>query len=285
LCNEARPIDLWGEFMGCQGYQRSFTAYLDGELAQGQREAIERHVQRCAECRRDLETLRQTVGLLRSPLLPMEDAPEEVRARLTQKLRAVRQPMSWWERVRLQWRVAGAASQARTWGYGLAATALLFVVGASNLDRWNAPANPLHVGVGVSRTEALPRPDGHVAARLPQPVGEGVQIRSFVEYPVVVGRPAIVYLFVEPGRDLPDGEVRLYPAAGLSVGGPGVLQSDASYLLYQGPVTRQNPQSRWIPVELCAAREGTHILRVTVREAGRVLSEVTIPLRAVVPRS
>ncbi|HOQ29154.1 MAG TPA: zf-HC2 domain-containing protein, partial [Armatimonadota bacterium] len=105
MCNEARPIDLWGEFMGCQGYQRSFTAYLDGELAQGQREAIERHVQRCAECRRDLETLRQTVRLLRSPLLPMEDAPEEVRARLTQKLRAVRQPMSWWERVRLQWRV------------------------------------------------------------------------------------------------------------------------------------------------------------------------------------
>ena len=114
-------------------------------------------------------------------------------------------------------------------------------------------------------------------------MGEGVQIRSFVEYPVVVGRTAIVYFFVEPSRDLSDGEVRLYPAAGLSVGGPGILQSDASYLLYQGPVTRGNPQSQWIPVELCAAQEGTHFLRVVVREAGRVLSEARIPLRAVAP--
>lgn len=271
--------------MGCQGYQRSFTAYLDGELDRAQREAIDRHVRTCAACRRDLETLRQTIDLFRSPLLPMEDAPERVRGLLTQKIRAVRQPMGWLERVRLQWRVAGLASQARTWGYGLAATALLFVVGVSSLDRWNAPANPLHVGVGVSRSGAPPRPDAGVFASPQQPVIEGARVRSFVEYPIIVGRPAIVYLFVEPSRDLTDGEVRLYPAAGLSVGSPAVLQSDASYLLYRGPVMRRSPQSQWVPVVLRANQDGAHTLRVVVREAGRPTLEEKITITAVVPRN
>lgn len=274
--------DIWGELMGCQGYQRSFTAYLDGEVDRGQREAIDRHVRTCAACCRDLETLRRTVDLLRSPLLPMEDAPDRVRTLLTRKIHAVRQPMSWLERIRFQWRVAGMATQARTWGYGLAASALLLVAGASSLDRWNAPANPLHVGVGVLRGNP-PRPDaGGLTAPL-QPANGGARVRAWVECPVMVGRPAIVYFLVEPARDLPEGEVRLYPAAGLTVGGPAILQSDASYLLYRGPVMRRTPQSQWVPVELRATQEGTHTLRVAVREAGRPIMEEKITITAVAP--
>lgn len=279
--------------MGCQGYQRSFTAYLDGELERGQSEAIDRHVRTCAACRRDLETLRRTVDLLRSPLLPMEDAPDQVRTLLTRKIRAVRQPMSWLERIRFQWRVAGMATQARAWGYGLAASALLLVVGAGSLDRWNAPADPLHVGVGVLRGGDHPRPDSRIFSNPQQPAAEGARIRPFVEYPVVVGRsapvvvgrPAIVYLLVEPSRDLSDAEVRLYPAAGLAVGSPAVLQSDASYLLHRGPVTRRSPQSQWVPMNICAVQEGTHTLRVVVREAGRAIMEEKITLTAVAPRN
>ncbi|HIC96144.1 TPA: hypothetical protein EYP12_05905, partial [Candidatus Bipolaricaulota bacterium] len=41
------------------------SAYIDGELPPKEKAAVEEHLRECAECRRDLETLRRTVALLR----------------------------------------------------------------------------------------------------------------------------------------------------------------------------------------------------------------------------
>lgn len=66
-----------------QGVQKDLSAYLDGELDARERARVERHLQVCAECRADLESLRQTVKLLhlvpevrlpRSFLIPVSES-------------------------------------------------------------------------------------------------------------------------------------------------------------------------------------------------------------------
>lgn len=42
-------------------FQEELSAYLDGELRPGEREAVEQHLSTCPSCRWNLETLRQTV--------------------------------------------------------------------------------------------------------------------------------------------------------------------------------------------------------------------------------
>jgi hypothetical protein len=50
----------------------NLSAYIDDELAAAERARVERHLAVCADCRRDAETLRQTVTLLHSvPLQPV----------------------------------------------------------------------------------------------------------------------------------------------------------------------------------------------------------------------
>jgi len=50
----------------------NLSAYLDGELPPGERARVERHLAACADCRRDLETLQETVALVRRvPLVPV----------------------------------------------------------------------------------------------------------------------------------------------------------------------------------------------------------------------
>ncbi len=46
--------------------QDNLSAMLDGQLSARQRSRVERHLQKCEACREDLESLRQTVSLLRS---------------------------------------------------------------------------------------------------------------------------------------------------------------------------------------------------------------------------
>src|SRR5919199_1642583 len=48
------------------------SAYLDGELAPAARQAVDEHLAACAECRAELESLRQTRDLLRAlpPVAP-----------------------------------------------------------------------------------------------------------------------------------------------------------------------------------------------------------------------
>jgi len=50
----------------------NLSAYIDGQLTAAERARVERHLAACADCRRDVETLRQTVALLRRvPLKPV----------------------------------------------------------------------------------------------------------------------------------------------------------------------------------------------------------------------
>ena len=46
--------------------QDNLSAFLDGQLSARQRSRVEKHLQECAACREELESLRQTVSLLRS---------------------------------------------------------------------------------------------------------------------------------------------------------------------------------------------------------------------------
>jgi hypothetical protein len=50
--------------MTCDDARESLSALLDGALTPDERRAVEAHLEGCAECRRDLERLRQTVALL-----------------------------------------------------------------------------------------------------------------------------------------------------------------------------------------------------------------------------
>jgi anti-sigma factor RsiW len=86
-------------------------AYLDGELSATEGTAFERALESCPECRRRLEEARGLSSLLRE--LPVEPAPDLLRARVERELRAIAgRPR---ERVR---RTAMAASLVLAIGLG-----------------------------------------------------------------------------------------------------------------------------------------------------------------------
>ena len=73
--------------------QENLSAFLDGRLTSGERSKVERHLEECESCRADLNSLRETVGLLRA--LPVIQPPhnffipasESVRLRQTHQHR------------------------------------------------------------------------------------------------------------------------------------------------------------------------------------------------------
>jgi anti-sigma factor RsiW len=65
------------------------SAYLDGDLGTHGRTRVERHTGRCPKCRRLLQALRETIGLVRAQAPAREPAP----ARLVAAVRAaMREP-------------------------------------------------------------------------------------------------------------------------------------------------------------------------------------------------
>lgn len=63
------------------------SSYLDDQVSPGERGEVEEHIATCSECRRDLETLRMSVDILRglpqletAKLFRLEAAPEPLRA-------------------------------------------------------------------------------------------------------------------------------------------------------------------------------------------------------------
>jgi anti-sigma factor RsiW len=72
-------------------------AYVDGELSAGESAAFEQALKTCPECRKRLESARAMSGLLQE--LPLERAPDLLRARIDRELRAIagrpRQRMRW----------------------------------------------------------------------------------------------------------------------------------------------------------------------------------------------
>lgn len=259
--------------MGCQRYRNSFTAYLQGELTPARREAMERHLQECRSCARDLHTLSQTVALVRS--LPVVAPRPVVAERLRVAIQAEPPPMSWLEQLRFEWRVAGRRRQARAWGVGLAATVLLSAVGASTLDSWGThQSEPLSVGIDLSapRTPVI-NPLPEVPAPAQGDVARATaRVVAFPQTPMVAGAANVVYFTVESSRDLANAELRLYPPAGVALA-EGSLQEDASYLVFRGAVAAGNAQQQWVAVRLRPAQAGGCALRVVLSEDGRVIAD------------
>ncbi len=54
----------WSKKDGCAGTGALISGYLDGKLGPGDRFGVERHLEGCSSCRKDLESLRATVALL-----------------------------------------------------------------------------------------------------------------------------------------------------------------------------------------------------------------------------
>jgi anti-sigma factor RsiW len=78
--------------------KETLQAYLDGELAPGRRQEVERHLADCADCRRELTALRelwrQVDGL--PPMPPSESILPDLQARLADRRRQA--PWTWPQR-------------------------------------------------------------------------------------------------------------------------------------------------------------------------------------------
>ncbi len=64
---------MWLKRDAHQRAKELLSAYIDGELSPQEKTLVEGHLRECAECRRELETLRRTVAILRAaprPALP-----------------------------------------------------------------------------------------------------------------------------------------------------------------------------------------------------------------------
>lgn len=97
--------------MDCPTCEAMVDAYVDGELTATESAEFERALGSCPQCRRRLETARTMSGLLRG--LPVEPAPDLLRARIERELRTI----AGRPRERLRW-TAMAASLVMAVGIG-----------------------------------------------------------------------------------------------------------------------------------------------------------------------
>lgn len=73
--------------MDCPTCEAMVDAYVDGELSAAESTQFEQALEACPECRRRLEAARALGGLLRD--LPIEAAPDLLRAKIERELRAI----------------------------------------------------------------------------------------------------------------------------------------------------------------------------------------------------
>ncbi len=79
--------------MICPHARELFSAAVDEALSPDERAALDAHLASCAECRRELERLRGTVGLLRAV------APARAPAGLVDRILEAARPRPWWRRL------------------------------------------------------------------------------------------------------------------------------------------------------------------------------------------
>lgn len=72
--------------MNCQISQNSLSAYLDRELPGDEMLSVRSHVERCAECQAELESLRRMKSALGS--LPMAEPREGLESEILRRVRA-----------------------------------------------------------------------------------------------------------------------------------------------------------------------------------------------------
>lgn len=69
----------------CEELLGSLSSYIDGDLAPGLCQELEKHLEGCDDCRVVLNTTRRTIELVHSPV-EKSDLPEDVRERLFKRL-------------------------------------------------------------------------------------------------------------------------------------------------------------------------------------------------------
>lgn len=72
--------------MSCRDIRNDLSAYLDDELSPERRERVSAHLESCADCRAELETLRRTVEMVSE--LPRANAPETLHDRVMGEIRS-----------------------------------------------------------------------------------------------------------------------------------------------------------------------------------------------------
>jgi anti-sigma factor RsiW len=78
------------ELLACQQVVELVTGYLEGDLPDAVRSAVERHLQTCPPCVTYIEQMRSTAGSLRE--VPVESITPEVRAELVSAFRSLLRP-------------------------------------------------------------------------------------------------------------------------------------------------------------------------------------------------
>ena len=76
--------------MTCREFVEFLMEYLEGGLAEREREVFEAHIGECPPCLNYLETYRETVALGRSVCGPDQAVPDEVPEALVQAILAAR---------------------------------------------------------------------------------------------------------------------------------------------------------------------------------------------------
>jgi anti-sigma factor RsiW len=80
------------EMLACRQVVELVTDYLEGDLPDPVRTAVERHLEACPACVRYLEQMRLTAGSLRD--LPVESITPEARTELVNAFRGLVRPPS-----------------------------------------------------------------------------------------------------------------------------------------------------------------------------------------------
>lgn len=78
--------------IGCEDFRQFIDPYLDGEFDEGERDAFDRHLTGCAECRRYFEQQAWLQSAIKPALRRPSRLPPAARERLCGKLRAAERP-------------------------------------------------------------------------------------------------------------------------------------------------------------------------------------------------
>jgi anti-sigma factor RsiW len=157
--------------MNCQKAGDLLSAYIDGELAGRQVQAVETHLTACAGCREELETLRSALLLLEAPKTPVrpEGLLEEFKAQYLPRAEAASAPL-WGFRLpalpKMEWPSLGRVLVPM--GGMAAAAATLLVVMNSRPAGGPPPAGPAAVASSTgpaTRVAHVPGAEGPAVDR------------------------------------------------------------------------------------------------------------------------
>ncbi len=134
-------------------FEGLLSSYLLGELTVEEERELERHLEKCLECRRELDRARQTHDLLRH--LAANEPPAELKGQLLAQVRGE------------------TPGPSRASGFWVSAAAALLVVAALGVGLLQAIGGDSSSGVPLTATALAPEAGGEVRV---EEVGENFQV-------------------------------------------------------------------------------------------------------------